>query len=214
MTDTKPTSHPKLRYSRQRIPVEVAARIPQPKYLKNPCGFCSTDHHESCPRGFRSGNGSVMLCPCESTQHPSRPHESPRCLECRNDDIDELDEKLWLCIEIADCEARVNNRLDKNPSMQMIHEAYLNADVRKAADKIARPARNRNPGRPSTGKCLCCGEPTAGGLFLPGHDARLVSQTAKKVEAGADPIVTLGEFKELGVSDALYAKLQRKLERL
>lgn len=44
--------------------------------------------------------------------------------------------------------------------------------------------RRSGPAKPKTGSCECCGEPTRGGRFLPGHDARLASALKKRVESG------------------------------
>lgn len=38
--------------------------------------------------------------------------------------------------------------------------------------------------RPKTRACECCGEPTKGGRFLPGHDARLGSALVARVKSG------------------------------
>lgn len=203
---------------RVRIPVQLRASLSQPTYLKKACGYCSVpnrtgDAHKYCKRAIRSGDGHIMLCPCVDPAHDGPAADSIFCTECDNTNLDELDEKLFLCWDKEDCEARISKRMESNPTHQLIHQAYLDADRTKAATNQVR-ARAKNPGRPSSGKCLCCGETTGGGKFLPGHDARLVSQTAARVAAGADPLVTLAEFRELGVSDALIGKLQRKLEKL
>lgn len=200
-------------YKRQRITLAYRNNLRPPVYLQKDCGYCATGSHEHCKRGIRSGDGHVMLCPC-MIAHERTSAASIRCLECGNTDIDELDEKMWLCIEPEDCEYRINQRIKNDPNMQMIHQAYIDAAEKQAVAKANKPARNRNPSRPSSGECLCCGEKTAGGLFLPGHDARLVSMKGKEVAEGADPIQVLADFKAMGVSPALYAKLERKLEKM
>lgn len=200
------------RIERLRIPVHMRGSLPAPSYGKHICGYCATGAHEHCKRAIRNGNGSVHLCPCQDG-HPGPAIQAIKCLECYNTDLDELDEKLWACWDVRLCASRIQDRLDANPDYQRIHQSYVNAAVTTAKERAERPARNRNPGRPSSGQCLCCGEKTGGGMFLPGHDARLVSIKAKEVEAGANPLEVLAAFKALGVSEKLYAKLERKLER-
>lgn len=223
MSNTEITElHPRIaNIANVRVPVDMRARLSPPTFNKYPCGYCAVANvngdHKACKRAIRAGDGHIMLCPCNDPDKHEIPDASKHvfCTQCYNEDIDELDEKLYLCWDREDCDNRVRSRLAKDPTIQLIHSAYLNADFAKRADNDRKKVqRTRNPSRPSSGKCLCCGEPTSGGMFLPGHDARLVSQTAKKVEAGADPHTTLSEFKALGVSDALYGKLERKLERM
>jgi hypothetical protein len=51
----------------------------------------------------------------------------------------------------------------------------------------AKKAKARNPRpkpKPKTGSCECCGEPTRGGRFLPGHDAKLASALKGRVVSG------------------------------
>jgi len=198
--------------TRMRIPMEMRARLSDPKYLQNVCGYCATGSHDNCKRAIRAGDGHIMLCPC--TEHATLAGAEVKCTECYNTDIDELDEKLWLCIDRTDCESRIRERLGKDPSYALIHQAYANASVRLEREAKERPARSKSPSRPSSGKCACCGETTGGGLFRPGHDARLVSQTAADVAAGKlSPVDAVAKFEGLGTSPALIAKLTRKLER-
>lgn len=197
-----------------RIPIHVKNGIKHPAYMKLVCGYCAVNNHESCKRGIRSGQGNIMLCPCGIPYHKDRAENEIQCTECHTTDRDELDERLWLCADTTTCVQRIIAVLKQNPNMQLMHEAYITSGERVQQERAARPVRSRNPSRPSDGKCLCCGEPTRGGLFLPGHDARLCAMKAEEVRQGADPIQVLAEFKTLGVSDALYAKLERKLEKL
>lgn len=53
-----------------------------------------------------------------------------------------------------------------------------------AAKKQAAPRRPRVP-KATSGVCDCCGEPTKGGRFLPGHDAKLASRLKDQVKAGS-----------------------------
>lgn len=193
-----------------RIPENLRAKIPAPSYLQKICGYCATNTHQHCPTAIRSGQGNVIFCPCP--QHP-KPESQVRCLECGNQSAGEVDEKLWLCWSKDECQTRIKTRLGNSPQYQLIHSAYMSSYERMEREKKERPARNRNPGRPSSGSCLCCGEKTGGGKFLPGHDARLVSKFYKRFEEGEKREELEAEFAALGVSDALKGKLARKLDR-
>jgi hypothetical protein len=57
------------------------------------------------------------------------------------------------------------------------------------------PRKKKDP-KPAVGKCECCGDPTKGGRFLPGHDAKLGSRL-------------VGEVTKSGSAEA-YAELKRR----
>ena len=202
--------------TRPRITTAERALLPDPRPVRandGLCGFCwiGTDSsHEHCRRGIRNGNGSIFYCECTHKAHADKP--GPICTQCYNTNQDELDTKLWLCLDPSECDARVAARLQYNPQYIRIQEARERADERMIKEGRRKPKKERGPGRPKTGNCACCGEVTGGGKFLPGHDARLVSQWAKKVEAGeATSEDAITKFVELGTSDALIAKLKRKM---
>ena len=73
----------------------------------------------------------------------------------------------------------------------------------------------REPRRPLSGygpSCLCCGTPTRGGKFLPGHDSKHLSVLVEQITTGQ---VTLDEALDActndGLSDAFKGKLKRRL---
>ena len=67
-------------------------------------------------------------------------------------------------------------------------------------------------GRPASGKCICCGAPTKGGRFLPGHDAKWLSvQVACFTEGGQDRAEIRDYMRGRGASDALIAKFEKRV---
>lgn len=63
----------------------------------------------------------------------------------------------------------------------------------------------------TSGACLCCGEPTRGGKFLPGHDSRFLKVKLAEVHSGqvtsADQVKLVAE-----VSPALATKFEKRLK--
>lgn len=80
------------------------------------------------------------------------------------------------------------------------------------ATAVAAKKAERAPKTPRTGTCLVTGLPTKGGLFLPGMDARYVSDLIKSVVAKEVTVPQARkQMKEDGVSDALQAKFEKNL---
>lgn len=97
-----------------------------------------------------------------------------------------------------------------NPAYQIIDEIEETKMARVAA-KTAEKAP-RAAAAPKTGVCLVTGEPTKGGLFKPGMDARYVSDRVKEVmdrEVGV--VAQRKRLKADGVSEALQAKFEKQL---
>lgn len=65
---------------------------------------------------------------------------------------------------------------------------------------------------PKVGKCLVTGEPTKGGLFKPGMDAKYVSlRVAEVMEKKATKAQALKRMKDDGTSPTLQAKFEKNL---
>jgi hypothetical protein len=65
---------------------------------------------------------------------------------------------------------------------------------------------------PKVGKCLVTGQPTKGGLFLPGMDARYCSErVADVMEGRATKAQALTKMKEDGTSATLQEKFEKNL---
>lgn len=81
----------------------------------------------------------------------------------------------------------------------------------KVQEKAAKAEKAAKEPKPDT-FCLCCGDKTKGGLFLPGHDARHVStlvesvMTKNQTEAAARK-----SLKDDKVSEALLNKFEKSL---
>lgn len=194
-----------------RIPTRHRATLPEPKDAKFACMFCRTNDHQLCKRVFRHGSGSVHFCPCNDAAHPER---KVFCTECYNDNEGEVDAKVYLCDDVEACGNRIMSRVEKLPMYQDIEAAREKAVQVQIEQGKRKPPRPRGEGRPKTGQCLCCGETTGGGKFKPGHDARMVSQLATRVQEGADADKVKADFAALGVSDALQAKLAKRIGNL
>lgn len=88
-----------------------------------------------------------------------------------------LDPTEFTCIETEECTARVRERLEGNPTYQLIQE--IRSDIAERAEEAPTRDRERKHGR-----CEHCGEATSGGLFQPGHDAKLKGILIRAAEAG------------------------------
>lgn len=158
------------------------------------CNFCATGWHRSCPGAVRNAGpaGKLVLCYCCRLD--------PRCLDCGQ--TEEVDSQTWSCVDEFGCALRVRARLDASPLHQQLQACRSDSAerarrIRTSAEELRRglPAdeldefdrpqekKLRTP-RPATGNCECCGEPTRGGRFLPGHDARLKSRLRKASAEG------------------------------
>lgn len=168
------------------------------------CGFCSFGNApQLCPGGVRNGDGTIVLCGC--TKDHGCNAGKLRCTQCN-----ERHEGVgtdWRCIDQNECEARIQAKLAKNPTIQQIERAREAAKQRQAVSAPRSAASvsetPRKPSRPSSGQCLCCGEPTKGGKFLPGHDSKYLNRL---VEQADDEALALAE----AVSPAFAGKYLKR----
>lgn len=198
------------------------------------CQYCASGHHGSCPGAVRqekAGRQLLWLCKCPSTGHPGL-----HCLECKNDRPDELDPESWRCLDRWACEGRLETRRSNSRVYQQVLAAKRSAAVRRRAkrllhqsievnldedaaidrlhgllDQIHRPdKKTRAPRQPrvKTRPCECCGEPTKGGRFLPGHDARLVSALVARIRSGDQS--AYAEMEQRGWTKKIPAKLRKE----
>lgn len=161
------------------------------------CQFCKNGLHRSCPGAVRTPRG-LLLCSCGVPDfgHPPR----PRCLDCHEERIAELDTAKWVCVDQYGCAARVQARKDASPLYQMLIRCRVSAVNTRRRQRALSEAiravlpidedaeyvvvRTRTPAKPKVGQCLCCGEATRGGRFLPGHDAKYKGATLRAARAG------------------------------
>lgn len=211
--------------------------------LKYSCGLCASGHHELCPGAiWNPGSGEIKVpasgsipavyegeakwCPCPSTEHTG-----PKLAKCRQCGERRPAEELTLdlkCVAVDDCRMAALVRTEKNPLYQMLQECQTTTLVagevkerprRLTGEKLvkARAEKKEAQARPCTCKC---GGTTKGGAFLPGHDARYVSQLVKGIEDAAgfnEPERTAdrlrGARELLAQFPALLAKFEKRIAK-
>lgn len=169
---------------------------------KHVCGFCSTGgRHDLCPGGVLNGNQvEVYVCPC--------PCGTPkiRCLDCNA--REDVNPTTWTCNDVEACaQKRAARRAAFEETLPRASKPQEGTDApRKRTRSSETP-----PKAARTGSCLCCGEATKGGLFLPGHDARYLARTVQAVKDGGRLDDVMTEWARAGISEALQAKLVKRL---
>jgi hypothetical protein len=156
----------------------------------NPCGFCMTGHHDTCKGVIRNGNLSLIQCACSCSDEKTQ-----RCTECHSTNQDDLG-RPWLCDDRDACRARIEARVSASPVQRKI----------KAVQEAPRPLRVGK----TASACLCCGEPTKGGKFLPGHDSKWLNSRLLLLNTSS---VTRDEMlaSVAEVSPALADKLKKRI---
>ena len=94
---------------------------------------------------------------------------------------------------------------DQDAAIERMH-AYL--DGLDEAKKKRRGKARVGPPKPKVGACECCGEPTRGGRFLPGHDARLASALVTRIRDNGDP-EAYAEMERRGWGKKIPAALRK-----
>jgi hypothetical protein len=137
------------------------------------------DAHAECEAPGRCG------CGCDYSR-------GARCNQCgrarRPDEVDSNGE----CHDRANCAAAILAGYNhgqtppqawtgKSASELVAQNAKRKADSAVGTDAFRTPTASRKAGR-----CECCGEPTKGGRFRMGHDARLTSMLLKAARTGDD----------------------------
>lgn len=159
------------------------------------CGHCKAGHCRSCKGAIRvpvsrKCPDGLLRCFCPFCV------PAVRCLTCGNQFAQDVNPRTWECLDALTCLGRIDLRKRNNRVWRMIQEcksAAANARRQQRVERMRmqlevgyepedKPA-NRVP-RPTTGSCECCGVPTRGGRFSPGHDARLKSKLKKRSKSG------------------------------
>ncbi len=173
------------------------------KPAKHACGFCATGSHQHCPGGVLNGNQTeVMICGC--TQHPI----DLRCFDCgARGSADVISAETWTCLDSDACEARLATR--RREASVALYGVEEDGTPRTPAPATTR--REKAPSKPAkTGsECRCsCGGVTKGGAYLPGHDARHISEVYKSAMATGQSVEdALAIFAD---KPALQAKLAKR----
>lgn len=152
--------------------------------------------HEMCPIATLQeshlrarANGDPELVPeritiCISDWH----HKHARCWVCRGraDDGIELDPERRNCVDLVACSERAQIRLEQHPGYERWKQFTAAVDERKAQEAQNGDTKPRAPrkDRPTSGRCEHCGEPTKGGRFVAGHDAKLKGQLIREAAEG------------------------------
>jgi hypothetical protein len=166
------------------------------------CGFCASGNHSSCPAMVRNGSRErLVLCRCCGSE------AHPRCLDCGVSDSG-VHPEHWECLNPLECKARIALRQRNDPVYQMIQRCKSDAAIRRRArsrdiermlaeidpdedarlDELMLTAVRLGAPRLSrkalAGTCVCCGGPTRGGQFQPGHDAKYKSRLRGRAKSG------------------------------
>jgi hypothetical protein len=172
------------------------------------CGFCSLGgRHDLCPSGVWS-NEKLYRCPCGCERSLEI-----KCLDCNTRIQDDVDPITWKCRDRDACKTEIELRLANNPVIQQIREIRERSKERVTNE---RQIMKRAAGRPTSGSCLHCGEPTKGGKFLPGHDATWVTEQVAAIKAGTPGDKQryedlMARCVEMGISDALQGKIKKRV---
>lgn len=186
------------------------------------CGFCNDGNHAKCSisikyddstaKHLKYPNGVVWTCPC--TEGPCKTRSRRRCAACGNTNEDEVSRLTFECDDIEACQAVVSKRRESSPLLAELREIYRRADMAKVQEKEEK-ATKRAAAKPKTGSCVCCGAQTKGGSFLPGHDARFVSQQVGTVVdakfSKASESAARKNLKDANASEKLVAKFNKSL---
>lgn len=185
------------------------------------CGFCNDGNHAKCAIGVKFDEsrgahkkwpeGIVWACRCTDGECTTGRR---KCAYCKNTTTEEIDPTTWECFDREACRATVQARRDNDPFLaqlrdiqEKVHMAKIENDKQKA-EKVAK-TKEPTP-------CTCgCGDNTKGGKFLPGHDARYVSERVVTIlNSGFTAKVEKEQrarIKTDNVSDALVAKFEKSL---
>lgn len=195
----------------------MAITVVRPEKARR-CGPCSTGHHATCTIGVRVHRhagvsypeGAIHPCLCEDGGcEPGR----RKCTYCNNRNTSDVDPTTWECFDLDLCRATVEARREANPLLRQLREAQENAAMAKieaSKEKAEKVAKTKEPTF-----CLVTGEPTKGGLFKPGMDARYVSERVTEVLNGKfskkAEDAARAKMKKDGVSEKLVAKFDKSL---
>ena len=174
------------------------------------CGWCLNGQHESCSvvidlNNYESPNPRLWHCSCNCNTTGEYTPERPRtrCLTCGRRGVETGVHSR--CVNTVECQKAVENRRAKNP--QWCPEPK---DTPKNTPQ-EHPGGKTNQHQHQH-RCRCCNEPTKGGQFLPGHDARYISQQAKLIVEQNRQDLLAARLDDL--SPSMFAKLTKRVETL
>ena len=172
---------------------------PSVKTGKIRCGFCITGNHDKCCIAIPQGKGTtrhIWRCACNCVTGRTK------CVNCSRRDIEVTGQST--CLDAEDCRIYRDTK-----RRQYMAELTGKPIVDTPSDGQVMDAITRPKARAVSKVCLCCGEPTRGGKFLPGHDARFLSLQLKRYLEEDDQDAVLEEVRR--ISAALLGKLQTRI---
>lgn len=163
---------------------------PPARTKKLRCGFCADGKHGDCCIAVRWGKHGERVWRCACTCETAT--TGTRCLDCGRKGREVTDRSV--CVDQDECRGYIQSR-------RRDYMAELTGQPQPEGDDTPRRLpKHRTPAR---GQCLCCGTPTRGGKFLPGHDAKWLSTQIKTyLETGDNRV----EQQVREISSALHAK--------
>lgn len=182
------------------------------------CGWCLTNDHEKCcvTIELNANKGTTYTCPCacNTTGEYSPTNPRTRCIVCGRRDVPVTSKHK--CLDPDDCAEFIETRRANNPQYQAMRrlreEQLRKTSSPKPIREPREPGEPREPKPAKPGRCRCCDGPTKGGLFLPGHDARYISQQAELIVKKGRQDLLNARLDDL--TPALFAKLTKRIERL
>lgn len=164
------------------------------------CGFCIDGRHQLCCVVLRQGSAKTghtlwrCGCSCDTAK-------GTRCLNCGRRGVEVVPGST--CLDAEECGIYVETKRSAK-----CRDLFGSDDQPRPTGGEPAKRSPRKPANPSSGQCLCCGDATRGGRFLPGHDARWLSQRAASYLETADEAI-VEEIRS--TSDALFAKFAKKV---
>lgn len=159
----------------------------------------AADWHQQCLGHTVSADGSYGPCACACHTDGRNPR---RCITCKASSADveistESGAFAGRCTDVDGCHERHQIRLANSPRYQALLAAgeagRIAREEEKARKRAADPdgdllteRRPRGEPKPKTGRCEHCGEPTKGGKFVAGHDAKLKGLLVREANGNPD----------------------------
>jgi hypothetical protein len=200
----------------QSVPTGAAPAEPRPAWVNTTLSqFCSNAEdiefaggdleqagafHRLCPIAthqasfIRHGNNGQepKVIPERLTVCISDWHERhPACYVCKTEDA-ELHTTHPQCVDVEACAERAKIRQDAHPGWDRYRQYH---EAAKAAETETPRERRPSATRPTSGRCEHCGEPTKGGRFVAGHDAKLKGDLIRAGGAGDVEAVVEAMFR-------------------
>lgn len=168
--------------------------------MSMPCGFCKSGKHGFCPGVVLNGDETTALtCPCDGCE------VRLRCVNCY---IREgVNPTTCTCDDLDACATRIETA--RKNAREKLFGGHDRPSTPGNAPRSTKTPRSARPTR--AGQCLCCGEATKGGLFLPGHDSKYLNARVEDISGVTAPGDVEDRMRADGCSDALIAKFRKRV---